>query len=283
MNCSKCGAPLTAQDQFCKGCGTPNNAGMPAQPAAPVAPAQPAAPAQPMAPAQPAVMPGPAVMPQVGGAAVAPATPAKSGGKGGLYAIICVAILAVAAVVIFVVALNAGLIGGEAPTEPNEPGEDVAEVSTYKVTMGSWTFDIPTNLAVEEYDGTLLLADLNDKSWAIRFAPLEGNLKYLNKAGLISAYQAQGITVKNVQKTIDGYNFESFELSAGGDTAIMAYADLNANYVMAVQAIKTTGELAYDKISVVTKIMKTASYSVTTNMESGAINGFGTAPSFTQQ
>lgn len=280
MNCSKCGAPLTAQDQFCKGCGTPNNAGMPAQAAAPVAPAQPMAPAQ---PAVAPVMPGQPAMPAMNGAAVAPAPVAKSGGKGGLYAIICVAILAVAAVVIFVVALNAGLIGGEKPVEGGESGEDVAEVSTYKVTMGSWTFDIPTNLAVEEYDGTLLLADLNDKSWAIRFAPLEGNLKYLNKAGLISAYQAQGITVKNVQKTIDGYNFEAFELTAGGDTAIMAYADLNANYVMAVQAIKTTGELAYDKISVVTKIMKTASYSVTTNMESGAINGFGTAPTFNQQ
>lgn len=276
MNCSKCGAPLTAQDQFCKGCGTPNNAGMPAQ-AAPVQPAQPAAPAAPVMPGQPAVAP------MAMGAAPAPAAPAKSGGKGGLYAIICVAILAVAAVVIFVVALNAGLIGGEKPAEGEEVGEEVAEVSTYKVTMGSWTFDIPTNLAVEEYDGTLLLADLNDKSWYIRFAPIEGNLKYLNKAGLIASYQAQGVTVKNVQKTIDGYNFESFELSAGGDAAIMAYADLNANYVMAVQVIKNTGELAYDKISVVTKIMKTASYSVTTNMEGGSINGFATPPTFNQQ
>ena len=42
-------------------------------------------------------------------------------------------------------------------------------------------------------------------------------------------------------------------------------------------------KFAYDKISVVTKIMKTASYSVTTNMEAGSINGFGTPPTFNQQ
>lgn len=281
MNCPKCGSPLTAQDQFCKVCGTPNNAGAPVNNAAPV---QNNAVPNAMPAANPAVPTQPAVAPVAMGAAPAQPAAAKSGGKGGLYAIICVAILAVAAVVIFVVALNAGLIGGNGEAgEGGETGEEVAEVTTYKVTMGSWTFDIPANLAVEEYDGTLLLADLNDKSWYVRFAPIEGNIKYLNKAGLISAYQAQGVTVKNVQKTIDGYNFESFELSAGGDTAIMAYADLNGNYVMAVQAIKTTGELAYDKISVVTKIMKTASYNVSTNMEAGSINGFATPPTFNQQ
>ena len=249
--------------------------GTPVQQPTMVAPMQQPAVAAPVPPVQPGV-----AMVAAPAQPVQPAQPAQAkGGKGGLYAVICVSILAVAAVVIFVIALSTGLIGGEAKKDEGKE-EQVAVVNTYQVKAANWTFEVPTNYAVYNNGKVLVLTDNNDKSWALGFIPMAGNLKNLNKAALISAYQAKGITVNNVQKTYDGYKFEVFELSAGGNATLVAYADLNGSYVMGVEIQTSTGEFAHDKLSIVASIMKKATYNVTTNMNSNTINGLEVVPSF---
>ena len=281
MNCKKCGSILTANDQFCKGCGTPvsvasvtnpgvnqtlnssvstpqnsmnyqthttNNAGMGQ------------ASSQPLYNNSYNTQPNYNKIPQQKNNNI-------------LFIILGVVIV----VAIFAAILIVGMLNNKDKngnlTENNNPEINQTEnSSTYKVILDGFELKIPDNLVFEEDDEGLMIGD-EDGTWVAQLIISQGSFAQLktNKNQLQSLLQQQGMTSSAAQlKTLKNVEFITMEVTSSGQNAIMAMAKANSMYFVAITAFDIDNEFNYTILETVAPIISSISISdKTSNMEIG--------------
>lgn len=245
MNCKSCGNPLTAEDKFCKKCGTPVAQAAPAMPQQPVA--QPAV--QPaVQPVQPAVQP----MAQPGVAPVAPAPVAQPGVQpmaqpairpvgpapmpGAYQAPPKKGSNPIVMVVLALVAFAIGYFGYKLLSG----GSGVVAKETSTVTYGGYTFEVPVDMQAHYTSDGL---DLSNGKLNVVIGINTGN--YENVQSVSSALTYEG------EKTYSGKKYKLYSVKEGiHNGKLFAYALSSNKYGVVLVTvgseetkIPTSGEL----------------------------------------
>lgn len=277
MNCKRCGSPLTENDQFCKRCGAAANkslaqqntvneqastqteqlvSGYNPQPTPNMIGGQPRNNYQ-----QQRWTNGYNIQPNYN------QTPQKNNGNTKFIILGVVIVVAIIALV-FIVSMftggneNSGLSG----SNPNNPA-NVSSNTSYKVNFKGFTFSIPDNLIYEEDNGVLLIGD-EAGTWMTQIELEQGNFSQLkaNKGQLQSVMQQNGFTASVAsEKNLGGVDYITLEITASGQKAIAALAKANSMYFIGVTAMNQDNEFDYSLLETIAPIIKSASYSGSTN------------------
>lgn len=252
MNCKKCNATLTENDQFCKNCGTPVNE----------------------VNAQQNQMGYQQQMQQTYGNPINYNHPPQ---KVNTAKYVVFAILGVVAIIAIVVVI--AIFAGNNDSSYSDGGYNNSGItqsggskSTYKVSFKGFSFDIPDNLVYEEDSGVLMIGD-EEGSWVAQIEIEQGSFAQIkaNKSQLQTMMQQSGYTSSIAQeKTLGGVEFITMEISASGQNAIAALTKANSMYFMGVTAMNLDNEFDYSLLETIAPIISSASYSgATSNMEIG--------------
>ena len=275
MNCSKCGNPITPEDQFCKNCGA-STVEMNAQPEQPVvqpeAPMQPDINTQPEMNAQPEMSAMPAAQPAAPAQPVAqPATqPTKKSPLPIIIAVVVVFVIVLVGVIVMVVLpMINNRPGNGTGTTNNGGGSQVTPVSksNYKVSFKQFTFQIPDDLIYEIKENTLLIGD-EQNTWAVQLNVYDGNFSTLkdNKSQIHTSLSNDGLNVKPAElKTIEGTEFLTLEVSEGSQSFLYAYAKLNSMKIAGLAVLNQDYTIDYNILNKVASVVSTAQYSESTN------------------
>ena len=283
MNCKKCGAVLTPEDQFCKNCGetvnsqtnnvgtqqpveTPNNNF-----------GQPAGMGQPVNNAQPSynnMNNNGHGWQNYNNAPMYNNQPMNKPSGNGKYIAIGLAIIVGIFAIIFIVGMVTSKDDNNSLTSGGSNNTNVTQTSktNYKVNFKGFTFEIPDNLVYEEDDGTLLIGD-EAGTWATILELEQGSFTQLqaNKGQLQSMMQQSGyIASAATEKTLGGVNFITLEITKSGQKAIAALAKANSMYFIGVTALNQDNDYDYKLLETIAPIIKSAQYTgSTTNNISG--------------
>lgn len=290
MNCKKCGYPLTENDQFCKNCGASvnevnaqNNVGNLAnevnaqnnvgnltnevnaqdefnQEISPILKSTPMQEQsinnyqQPMNGYQSNHSPQP----------IYNQRPKNNNAK---PILIGIGVAVLGAIVLFLVLgkSNTGEILGTG--SKNNDGSIVNTNSTYKVKFKGFTFKIPTNLVYEQKEDYIIVGNEED-TWATMIEVFKGSFNQLqaNKSQIQSNYQRQGyIASEAIEKTLQGVNYITVELSKNGANYLIGYAKANSMNVIVIDAFNIDNEFDYDLLKKMSSIISTAEFDDTTN------------------
>ena len=304
MNCKKCGFPITNGDQFCKNCGEPvmavnnvdqsmngqvmNNQNMQFQ--------QPVngqsnlqyVNSQPNPQMINEAMPTPSVEPSVQQPWMNnynQASPNMNNNadtkKGlntkyimiGLGTVICVlALVLIASMVLKKDNTSLNNSGAGSNNNPVTPSQ--VSNKAYKVNFKGFTLNIPDNLIYEEMNGDLYISD-EEGTWVTileveqgSYATLKQNINLLQ-----NSMQQAGYTCDSAQeKTIDGMDFITMEISMSGENAIAAITKANSMYIFGLTVITQDNDINYDLLKTFVPILNSAQYSETLNKIEPAIN-----------
>lgn len=260
MNCKKCNAILTENDQFCKNCGTPVNGVNTQQ--------------NQMENQQLMNQNYGQPMQQTYGNSINYNHPPQkvNTAKYVVFAIFGVVAIIVIVVLIAIFARNnnsSNLPGGSSNSGITQTEGSKA---TYKVNFKGFEFSIPDNLLYQEDSGVLMIGD-EEGTWMAQIEIEEGSFAQIkaNKSQLQAMMQQSGYTSSIAQeKTLGGVEFITLEISYGGQNAIAALTKANSMYFMGVTAMNLDNEFNYSLLETIAPIISSASYSGTTsNMEIG--------------
>lgn len=258
MNCKKCNATLTENDQFCKNCGTPVNAANTQQ--------------NQMGYNQPQNYGQP--MQQTYGNPMNYTQPPQKNNTAKYIIFGVVGVVALIAVVLIVGMItgnddSSSLSGGSSNSGLTQTG---GSNSTYKVSFKGFAFNISDNLVYEEDNGVLMIGD-EEGTWMAQIEIEEGSFAQIkaNKSQLQTMMQQSGYTSSIAQeKTLGGVEFITMEISYSGQNAIAALTKANSMYFMGVTALNLDNEFDYSLLETIAPIISSASYSgATSNMEIG--------------
>lgn len=255
MNCTKCGAPLTGNDQFCRNCGAPvmnmqtNQGGY--------------------------------VQPQNNGGAINNLNygenynkfPQKNNMSKYIIIGLAVVIVILIGVLIFFLVNNKNNTTS-ASTDKSDNNAELVQTSnesSYKVNLGNFTLSIPDDLIYQRESNLLIIGD-EAGTWAAQFGVYDGSYTQLNKnkAQFTTLAQQDGATATpGVEKTLGGVEFITTEYTYGGNNYLIAYAKGNAMYLFGVQIMNLDNEFDYDVLEkYIAPIVTSATYSdVATNIE----------------
>lgn len=274
MNCKKCGALMTSEDQFCKNCGTAvsTTGGV-------VGNGQQQMGGQVMnsqsSPIQSNVSMNGAYNGQgnwnMGGQAGnnMQVTPNNGGNKNVLVGVGIVLVIAVMAVVIF---LGKSMLDGNSSNGGSGSSMPATTLSgsAYKVNMGGFTFSIPDNYVYEAEAGALNIGD-SAGTWVVEIGVASGNYSQVkaNRSQLRGAVQQSGYSATDAKvQTLGGVEFITLELQMSGMNVIMAYAELNSMYTAAIAAYNLDNEFDYSLLENIAPTISSASYvGESTNIE----------------
>lgn len=273
-NCKKCGALLSADDQFCKVCGaqveqlaqqstvttqantqssnngfnqgynpTPNMAGPSFN--------------QPTPPNQPNCQNNFNQQSQYN-------MPNKS--NNAMYIVLgVIAVVAIVAVAFF--AKDVLSKDNNSSTDSSD-STTVASSNTSSVNAGGFNFKIPNDLLYDiDSDGVLIIGDSAD-TWLAYVEIQQASFETLNsrKSQLIPTFTAAGYTASNLQtKTYSNKSFITLELSASGVNCLVALTSANSAYVFALTVYDVSNDYNYDIFSTLAPILSSVTYVGTTN------------------
>ena len=283
MNCKKCGAQLTPEDQFCKNCGETvnsqiNNMGTQQSVETPNNNL-----GQQVGMGQPINNPQPSYNNMNNGgqgwrnyndAPMYNNQPMNKPSGNGKYIAIGLAIVVGIIAIVFIVGMVTSKDDKDSLTSGGSTNTNVTQPSktNYKVNFKGFTFEIPDNLVYEEDNGTLLIGN-EEGTWATVLELEQGSFSQLqaNKSQLQSLMQQNGYvaSVAN-EKTLGGVNFITLEITMSGQKAIAALAKANSMYFVGVTAMNQDNEYDYKLLETIAPIIKSAQYTGnTTNNISG--------------
>lgn len=247
MNCQRCGATLSNEDQFCKGCGS-------AVVQSSISESTNVSNVQPMY-GQPIESPINYGMNNYN-------KPIKKANN-------MITIIIGLAILSMVIALGVFVIA-------NKPSEkENVVVSTYKVNFRGFTFSIPDNYEYENKATSLIISD-EEGTWNAEFVIVAGSYSNVvkNKNQVKINLETRGYKASDfIEKTIDGKSFLISEISKNGSNATVAYTKANSNYVFGIVAINIDNTIDYDIIKKFVPIINSATYNIsTTNMELNTID-----------
>ena len=283
MNCKKCNATLTENDQFCKNCGAAVNESSAQNN---VSGSQPTftqnefgGAQQPMnngmggQPMNNYQQPANGYMNSYNPQQMYNQPPKSNNTKFILIGIGVAVVVAVVAILIFVLGGNNNnnkLV--ENPGDTTNPGgTTINNKSTYTVDFKGFTFKIPTDLVYKTQVASILLGD-EDETWAAYIEVIEGSYNQLlsNKNQLQGIYQQQGFTSSAaITKTIGGLEFITLELSKGGQNALLGISKANSMNIFGITAYTQSNDFDYELLETVSSILKTAEFNNATNNMSG--------------
>ncbi len=139
--------------------------------------------------------------------------------------------------------------------------------ASYKVKLNNFTFDIPDNLVYEAAEGGLIIGDEND-TWVVVLFVDNGNFNSLKtNINQLAGSLTDGVSANGSAqlKTVDGTEFITIEASQGGTNGLIGLAKLNAMNFVEATIQSSDNSYNYDVLSVLSKILKSATYSETTN------------------
>ncbi len=244
MNCKKCNAPLSENDQFCKNCGTPVNE----------------------------------ANNQNYGQFYNGYNQSPQKNNVAKYAIFGgVGVVVVVAIVIVVGMLTKDNNSLDQSNNNGNQNSGITQTgnnkSSYKVSLKGFEFSIPDNLVYEVNSQGLLIADKED-TWVANLDISQGSFTQLESkmSQLQALVQSQGLTSSAAQKkVIGGVQYIALEVSSGGDNAIIAYAEVNPMYIASISAVSASNEFDYSLFDDISKVISSATYSgATSNMEINA-------------
>lgn len=256
MNCSKCGAPLMENDQFCRNCGASvneenaqnvmNNNYQQAY-------------NQPMYNQQP------------------------QNNNMKFMIIVGILVIGIVAIIVAIIfglnnnnknSVNTGLnnsnITNESVNKDNNSDSDATTVkknSGYKVKFNGFKFEIPTDLIYENAENSIVVGD-EDGTWTAYIEVIEGayNQIVTNKNKLQGVYTQQGYKASSaVEQTIGDMPFITIELSKSGLNAVVGIAKANSMNLFGITTYNVSNEFDYDVIKILADILSTAEYTGETN------------------
>lgn len=185
---------------------------------------------------------------------------------GNLKTILIIAGVVVALILVFVIGFFNGKSTGNSG-EPSsnggsgDPATPVSNTSTYKVSFGGFTFEIPDTLTYEVQSNSLLFG--ND-TWAASLMMQQGDFNTLksNRSKMKSKIESAGYTAKNAElKTINKREYITMEVSYSGENVIYVYTKGNNSYVFGVALYNIDNTYDYEPINEITSIFDSAVYS----------------------
>lgn len=288
MNCQKCGTPLTQNDQFCKGCGTPNPMVQPAnnfanqstpqntftnqnandmnsqmQPQMNMQQQMPMGNIHQMAPT-----PAPQPMPNFNNQPIEPPKPKKDN----------TLILIIIGIIVMVAAIAGAVyvghtIGKKAAYDVknnDNTANEKKEEATYKVKFAGFSMNLPTNVTYT-IKGEYLHVKDNETNIITQIAFDNSDLELYkeNIEELKDMYQENGYTETKIEvKSVNNIELILIELeSTGKYTTILSKASLG--YVVGISILDISNESSTDeKLEFATKIISSLKYvGETSNME----------------
>lgn len=254
MNCTKCGAPLNGNDQFCRNCGAPimnaqTNQGGYGQPQNNVV--------------------GQRNNMTYG---VYNQMPQKSNiSKYIIIALAVIIVILIGVLVFFLVNNKDDSSNTNSTSDTNADVVQTSNTSSYKVNLGNFIFSVPDDLTYEKVDDALYVGDVNG-TWAAQFSIMEGSYTQLNKnkAQMPTLAQQSGFTATaGVEQTLSGVNFVITEIGLSGNSYLVAYAEANSMNIFEIQIMNLDNDFDYDVLEkYIAPIVASATYSdVATNIE----------------
>ena len=131
---------------------------------------------------------------------------------------------------------------------------------SYKVNFKGFTFKVPDNLVYEEDNGVLLIGD-EDGTWVTQLELGQGSFSQLkaNKNQLQAMMQQNGYTcTAAAEKTLGGVDFITMEVSMSGQKAIVAVAKANAMYFIGITAMNQDNDIDYKLLEKIAPIITSA-------------------------
>ena len=281
MNCQKCGAPLEEDDRFCKNCGSAVEAKSEqmTQVSQTEQLAQPEQIEQSKPEAETLVQP------------VAPISTASTISSNNMAApivqtskpnsnvlkYVVFGALAVLAVIIAVVITVLVMNGSDKPKSDGtgsagvgvgtEVGAGTSKQSTYTLRFNGFSMQVPDDWITEDHDTYMMLGDASGE-WVALLEINEGAFSKLkaNRSQLKLLCEEGGFTCNNIQlKTIGGEEFVTLEMVASGQTSLMAFAEVNARYYLALQIATIDNEADYDLLETMVPFVQSITYGTGSN------------------
>lgn len=144
----------------------------------------------------------------------------------------------------------------------NNSGETIVPASSYKVKFSNFTFSIPDNMIYEVETNALYISD-QDETWVVQLYIGDGNFSQIksNSSSLQSYFMQNGIQAKPAEeKVINGNEYVTIELIEDDINMVGAYAKLNSNKFAWLLAYNQDNEIDYSIIEKIAPILTSGVY-----------------------
>lgn len=284
MNCNNCGAPLTAEDKFCKNCGAEvlgggdekvnNNLGNVGNGLGQEKKVEDVTLTENTVlgggmPKEQAVMNETMISEVSTNGPVAADQSTRKKNNGMLYGLIATGCVAAVAIVVAILALT-GVFGGGNQGGGQVASTDVVEVpstATYKAYLDGFSFDVPENIIyqndVDETGRNVLYLMNESDTWEASLAVMS-NVSFdqlkANKSQLQVALSEFGDVSPLTEQTIAGVEYVLGSISVGSDSLMMAFAKANAMNVFGVELANIDYTVDFSLLENISPIIASAQY-----------------------
>lgn len=152
-------------------------------------------------------------------------------------------------------------------TNKDNDGGAIGNVSTYTVNYSDFELSIPDNLLFEYSDGSLLLAD-QEETWVARMDIIEGTYSQLqsNVNRIQATLQQQGLNSTNIkEQNLGGVDYITMELSYQGQNEIAGFTSINSMYIAVIEAYSVDNDFNFDILEQIAPVISSAKYNAGTN------------------
>lgn len=153
-------------------------------------------------------------------------------------------------------------------TSESEKSTSKKTSSTYKVNLGEFDVYIPDKLTYKTNVGndSLSIGDTSS-TWNANFCIVKASYQKLkqNKSYIVSYFNEyissyNGTVSEPKVEVIDGVEYMLVEISVGGENILIAYTELNSNYVALFQIANEDNDFDKDMLKDLSPIAKNAEY-----------------------
>ena len=265
MNCKKCGAPLNAEDKFCRNCGAtvgeeiaqPNNQDLSNNNNRLIFDNQ----SNNMQ----------SNVNNLGNYAQPTNNNIQNNNSSrnvilivlGVVVIILIVVLAIFAIMKFT-GKNNDSINNNPGTNENTTGIPTNNTSSYKVAYGKFTFTIPDTMEYEVKNDNLLIGDL-DGTWYIELQITNGSYNTLRdqRYSLTNLYSNSGIVVGTPElKTTSGQEYITMEMSSvsSNEKVLGIFTQIDPSNIGVIIGVTQNMDIDYSILDKITPIIKSATY-----------------------